>query len=130
MADAGAKLSEEIPQRPVREAEASSDGLRRLALVDDGADRFVVALLGRLRIDKELLQTWVVHDRTSKMSRNCWLEHPEKDTRNSPYRSRAFAKEVREKLKIIRRNVCSSAKRPTRGLRSAVEKGGKFAQMM
>jgi hypothetical protein len=37
---------------------------------------------------------------------------------------------MREKLKIISRNTSLSAKRPTRGLRSAVEKGGKFAQMM
>jgi hypothetical protein len=89
LADAGAKLRDEIPQRPVREAEAYGDVLSRFAFQDDSADRFVAALLGQLGIDKELLPTRVVHDRTSKMSLNCWCECQEKDTRNSPYGSRA-----------------------------------------
>ena len=117
MADASAKLSEEITQRPIREAEVSGDGLRGLAFEDDGANRFVVALRGRLWIDKELLQTRVVHDRTSKMSCNCWLERPEKDTRNSPYRSRAPARDVRKELEIISRNASSAAQRLSGGMR-------------
>lgn len=72
MADAGAELREEITQRPVREAEAYGDGLSRLAVKDDGANRLVAALLGQLGIGKELSPTRVVHDRTSKMSFNCW----------------------------------------------------------
>jgi hypothetical protein len=77
LADAGAKLREEITQRSVREAEACSDAWSRVAVNDDGAQRFVAALLGQLGSDEELLPTRVVHDRTSKMSFNCWLERPE-----------------------------------------------------
>jgi hypothetical protein len=70
--DAGTELGQEIAQRAVSEAEAWGNLLRRLLLDDHGADRFVAALLRRLGIGKELLEPWVVHDRTSKMSLNCW----------------------------------------------------------
>ena len=72
MANADAELSDDITKRSVSEAEARGDILQRLPLEDDGADRFVVALLSQLGSDKELLKTRVVHDRTSEMSLNCW----------------------------------------------------------
>ena len=72
LADAGAELSDEIPQRAISEAEAFGDRWQRLIRADDGADRFVAALLRRLGIGKELLEPRVVQDRTSKMSLNCW----------------------------------------------------------
>ena len=72
MANVSAELSDEITQRSIREAEACGDILQKLSLDDNGADRFVVAMLGQLGIDEELLTTRVVHDRTSKMSLNCW----------------------------------------------------------
>lgn len=71
MANASAELSDKITQRSVREAEACGDNLQRLSLADNGADRFIVPLLGQLGIDEELLTTRVVHDRTSKMSLDC-----------------------------------------------------------
>jgi uncharacterized protein (DUF1778 family) len=72
LTDAGAEVSDEIAQSAVSEAEALGDRLQRLLLDDHGADRFVAALLRRLGSGKELLEPRVVHDRTSKMSLNCW----------------------------------------------------------
>jgi hypothetical protein len=72
LTDAGAELSDDVTQRAVGEAEANGDRLQRLLLDDHGAERFVAALLRRLGIGKELLELRVVHDRTSKMSLNCW----------------------------------------------------------
>jgi hypothetical protein len=114
----------------VLEAEACSDVLGRFAFHDDSADRFVAALLGQLGIDKELLPTRVVHDRTSKMSFNCWLERPKKDTRNSPYRSRAPATEERKKLEIISRNAPWAPQRLSGTVGYLAEKPGRFAEMM
>jgi hypothetical protein len=72
LTDAGVELSDEIAQRAVSEAETCGDRLQRLLLDDHGAERFIAALLRRLGIGKEMLEPRVVHDRTSKMSLNCW----------------------------------------------------------
>jgi hypothetical protein len=69
---AGTKLTDEITHRAVGDAEAPGDLRHRLLVEDDGTDDFVVALLRGLRIAKELLPTWVVHDRTSELSSNYW----------------------------------------------------------
>ena len=71
MTDAGAELSDEIAQAAVSEAEACGRRLQRLAFENDGTDGFVAPLRRLLRIDKELLEPRVVHDRTSKLSLNC-----------------------------------------------------------
>lgn len=78
LSDAGAELTDEIPKSPVGEAEVLSNRLQRLSFDDDGTNGFVAALLRQIGVEKELLETWVVHDRTSKMSFNCWLECPGK----------------------------------------------------
>jgi hypothetical protein len=72
LTDAGVELSDKIAQRTVGEAEAGGDRLQGLPLHGHGADCFVAALLRRLGSGKELLEPRVVHDRTSKMSLNCW----------------------------------------------------------
>jgi hypothetical protein len=71
-ADAGAELRDEIAQGAVSEAEVCSGHWQRLAFEDDGADRFVAPLQRLLGIDKKLLEPRVIHDRTSKLSLNCW----------------------------------------------------------
>jgi hypothetical protein len=72
LTDAGPELDNQITQRAVSEAEACGGPLQRLAFEEDGADRFVAPLRRVLGIDKELLEPRVVHDRTSKLSLNCW----------------------------------------------------------
>ena len=72
LTDAGAELSDEIAQGAVSKAEARGRRWQRLAFEDDGADGFVAPLRRLLGIAKELLEPWVVHDRTSKLSLNCW----------------------------------------------------------
>jgi hypothetical protein len=104
------ELRNEIAQRPISEAEASGDRMQRMPFDDHGADRFVATLLRQLRIGKELLKPWVVHDRTSEMSLHDWREPPPKDTRKSSYRSRAQATVLREIQGISRPNAFAAAK--------------------
>ena len=72
MADAGAELTDEIAHGAVGEAEAFGDLGHRLLVNRHGADGFVAALGCGLGIAEELLPAWVVHDRTSELSFNCW----------------------------------------------------------
>jgi hypothetical protein len=72
LSNASAELTDEIPKRPVGEAETLGNRLQRLLFDDDGTNRFVAALLWQIRVEEELLKTRVIHDRTSKMSFNCW----------------------------------------------------------
>ena len=67
MADAGAKLTDEIAHGAVREAEAFGDLGHRLLVHRHGADGFVAALRHGWGITEELLPAWVVHDRTSEI---------------------------------------------------------------
>jgi hypothetical protein len=64
------ELGEEISQGSVGEAETFSDGLQRLLVDDDRPQGFVAALLWVGGIEKELLDSWIVHDEISWMSCN------------------------------------------------------------
>jgi hypothetical protein len=99
LANIGVELGHQIPQCPVGEAEARGDRLRRLPLDDNGANRFVTALLGRMRFTEELLETRVIHDRTLEMSLNYRLERPPKDNLDFAARSRAASPHVRKQRK-------------------------------
>lgn len=64
LAQAGAKLTEQIAHRAIGDAEARGDVGHRLLLEEDGTDDFVAKMLRGLRIGEE--QAWVVHDRASE----------------------------------------------------------------
>jgi hypothetical protein len=103
VADIGAELGDQIPQCPVGEAEAGGGRLRRLSLDHNGAKRFIAALLGRIGLAKELLETRVVHDRTLEMSLNYRLERRPRDNLKFPSRSRAAGPNVRNERKIAKK---------------------------
>jgi hypothetical protein len=84
LAQASAKLTDEIAHGTVGDTETLGDLRHRMLVEDHGTDDFIAALLRGLRIAKELLPTWVVHDRTSGLSSNYWRERQQKDTRKSP----------------------------------------------